>query len=57
LPDLALLDFVLFEYPKEKMVGIDFESPQELIDSIQSTFEVIPRHVLDEIFEAWLRRV
>jgi hypothetical protein len=39
------------------MAGIDFESPQELIDWIQRTFEVIPRHVLAEVFESWLRRV
>jgi hypothetical protein len=42
---------------KEKIIGIDFESPQALIDWIQLTFEAIPRHILDKIFESWLRRV
>jgi hypothetical protein len=33
-PDLAPSDFFLFECMKEKILGIDFGSPQELIDSI-----------------------
>jgi histone-lysine N-methyltransferase SETMAR len=55
--DLAPSDFFLFGYLKEKMVGIDFGSPRELIDEIQSTFEAIPRHILDEAFKSWLRRL
>jgi hypothetical protein len=39
------------------MIGIDFESPQGLIDWIQLTFEAIPRHVLKKVFESWLRRI
>jgi hypothetical protein len=45
------------DYLKEKIPGIDFGSPQELIDWIQLTFEAIPRHFLDKVFESWLRRV
>jgi transposase len=56
-PDLAPADFFLFGCLKVQMVGIDFESSQDLIDWIQSTFEAIPRHVLDEVFESWLRIV
>jgi transposase len=56
-PDLAPSDFFLFGYLKEKMVEIDFGSPRELIDWIQSTFEAISRHLLDEIFKSWLRRL
>jgi transposase len=55
--DLTLSDFFLFGYLKEKIIGIDFESPQALIDWIQLTFETIPRHILDKVFESWLRRV
>jgi transposase len=55
--DLISSEFFLFEYLKEKMIGIDLESPHELIDWIQSTFEAITRHVLNNIFEIWLRRV
>jgi hypothetical protein len=50
-------DFFLFGHLKEKILGIDFESPQELIYWIQLTFEAIPRHVLDKVVESWLRRV
>jgi hypothetical protein len=39
------------------MVGIDFGSLRELIDWIQSSFEAIPRHFLDEVFKSWLRRL
>jgi hypothetical protein len=56
-PDLAPLDFFIFGYLKEKMIRIDFESPQGLIDWIQLTFEAIPRHVLESVFESWLRRI
>jgi hypothetical protein len=51
-PDLTPSNFFLFDYLKEKIVGIDFWSPQELIDWIQSTFEAIPTHVLDEVFKS-----
>jgi hypothetical protein len=37
-------------------MGIDFESPQGLIDWIQLIFEAIPRHVLESVFESWPRR-
>jgi transposase len=56
-PDLAPSDFFLFGYLKQKMIGIDFESPQGLIDWIQLIFEAIPRDVLENVFESWLRRV
>jgi hypothetical protein len=52
-----LSDFFLFGYLKEKMIEIDFGSPRELIDWIQSTFEAIPRHVLDDVFKSWLGRL
>jgi hypothetical protein len=51
-PDLASFDFFPFGYLKEKILGIDFESPQALIDWIQLTFEAIPRPVLDKAFES-----
>jgi hypothetical protein len=54
---LVSSDFFLFAYLKEKMIGIDFGSPRELIDWIQSTFEAIPKHFLDEVFKSWLGRL
>jgi histone-lysine N-methyltransferase SETMAR len=56
-PDLTPSDFFFFGYLKEKMLGINFGSPKELIYWIQLTCEAIPRHVLDKLFESWLRRV
>jgi hypothetical protein len=55
--DLAPSDFFLFGYMKEKMIGFDFGSCRDLIDRIQSISEAIPRHVLDEVFKSWLRRL
>jgi hypothetical protein len=39
------------------MIEINFESRHELIDWIQSPLKAIPRHVLDEVFDSWLRRL
>jgi hypothetical protein len=49
-------DFFFFGFLKENIGGIDFESPQELIGWIESIFEAISSHVLDKVFENWLRR-
>jgi hypothetical protein len=56
-PDFAPSDFFLFGGLTEKMLGIDFGSPRELMDWIQSAFEAIPRSFLDELFKSWLRRL
>jgi hypothetical protein len=45
-----------FSLMPKKMVGIDFESSQELINWIRSTLEAIPSQVLNEVFESWPRR-
>jgi transposase len=55
-PELAQSDFFLFGYLKEKIPGIDFESPHALIDWIQLICQASPRHALDKVFESWLRR-
>jgi hypothetical protein len=51
-PNFALSNFFLFGYLKGKILGIDFKSPQVLIDWIQLTFEAIPKHFLDQVFES-----
>jgi histone-lysine N-methyltransferase SETMAR len=50
-PDLALSDFFLFEYLKEKILGLGFESPEALLAWINAEFERIPRETLEEVFE------
>jgi hypothetical protein len=56
-PDLDPSDFFLFEYPKEKMIGQEFGSPEDLIALNSATFEAIPNRVLEHVFEEWIRRV
>jgi hypothetical protein len=52
LPDLALLDFVLFEYSKEKMLGPEFDSAEDLLHWTTAEFEMTPRAVLEDVLES-----
>jgi transposase len=56
-PDIAPSDFFLFGYLKEKMLGLEFDSPEALLDWIRTEFERISRQVLEEVFEDWIARV
>jgi hypothetical protein len=56
-PDLAPSDVFLFGYLKGKMIGQEFDSPDALIVSIKATSEALPKPVLDQAFEEWIRRV
>jgi hypothetical protein len=56
-PDLAPSDFFLFGYLKEKIFGLEFESPEALLAWINAEFERIPTETLEEVFECWITRV
>jgi transposase len=56
-PDLAPCDFFLFGYLKGKLIGPEFDSPDALIAWIKATFEALPKPVLEQAFEEWIRRV
>jgi transposase len=56
-PDLAPSDFFLFGYLKEKILGLEFESPEASLASINAEFERIRRQTLEEVVECWIIRV
>jgi hypothetical protein len=56
-PDLARSDFCSFGYRKEKIIGQEFDSPEDLIALNSATFEAIPNRVLEHVFEEWIRRI
>jgi hypothetical protein len=56
-PDLAPLDFFLFGYLKEKMLGLEFDSAKDLLHWIRVEFRRIPLAVLENVFESWINRL
>jgi transposase len=54
---LAPSDFVCFGYLKEKMLGLEFDSAENLLHWIRAGFERIPRAVLEDVFASWINRV
>jgi hypothetical protein len=56
-PDLAPSDFVLFGYLKEKILGLEFGSPEAFLAWTNAEFERIRRETLEEVFECWIIRV
>jgi hypothetical protein len=56
-PYLAPSDFVLFGCLKVKMIGQEFDSPEDLIAWNQATVETIPNRVLEYVFEKWIQQV
>jgi hypothetical protein len=56
-PDLAPSNFVLFGYSKEIMIGLEFESPEDLLEWIQATFHGIAKPVLEKVFTTWMERL
>jgi hypothetical protein len=56
LSDLALLNFLRFGYPKEKILGLEFDSAEDLLHWTSAEFERIPPAALENIFESWINR-
>jgi hypothetical protein len=56
-PDFAPSDFLLFGYLKERILGLEFESPEALLVWINAEFERMPRGTLEEVFKCWIIRV
>jgi hypothetical protein len=52
--DLAPSDFFLFGDFKQKLLGLELDSPAALLDSIKAEFETIPSEVVEEVFEGWI---
>ena len=56
-PDLAPSDFFLFGYIKEKCEGVEFTSPDELIEFIENIFSQISSDVFERVFLNWEERL
>ena len=56
-PDLAPSDFFLFGYIKEKCEGVEFTSPDELIEFIENIFSQISSEVFERVFLNWEERL
>jgi hypothetical protein len=55
--DSAPSDFFLFEYLKEKMLDLEFDSPETLLEWMKNEFRKITPNTLEAIFEHWIIRV
>jgi hypothetical protein len=55
--NLAPSGFCLFGYLKEKILGLEFESPEASLAWINAEFERMPRQTLEEVVECWILRV
>jgi hypothetical protein len=53
-PDLAPSDFLLFDYVKERLNGMEFRSSEELFDAIREVVTGIESESLTAVFEHWM---
>jgi hypothetical protein len=56
-PDLAPSNFFLFGFLKEKMLGLEFDSTEQLLHWIRDEFERMLRAFLGDVFESWINRL
>jgi hypothetical protein len=56
-PDLALSDFFLFGYVKERLKGMVFPSYEELLGAIGEVVTGIEPETLTAMFEHWMERL
>jgi hypothetical protein len=53
-PDLIPSYFFLFGYIKQKIIGQEFLSADDLLDTIKEAFDRLSRPVLENAFDEWL---
>jgi hypothetical protein len=56
-PDLAPCDFFLFGYVKGKLVGKQYEMPEDFVSEVRTIIEYIRPDVLKNVFESWKGRL
>jgi hypothetical protein len=39
------------------MIGLEFESPEDLLEWIQAPFDNMPKTVIEKVFAAWLEPI
>jgi transposase len=55
-PDLSPNDFFLFGMLKERMSGISYSSPDELISAVSELITSLPKDQLVSIYKNWISR-
>lgn len=55
-PDLAPCDYFLFGYIKEKLIGLTFNEPTELLDEVMKIINEIPPNIMNNVFDSWITR-
>jgi histone-lysine N-methyltransferase SETMAR len=55
--DLTPCDFFLFGYVKGKLVGKQYETPEDLVSDVRNIIEGIRPDVLKSVFEFWKGRL
>jgi hypothetical protein len=56
-PDLAQLDFFLFEYVKHYLKGNSYPSEKALLDAVHIVLRGISRTTLKVTFRDWMKRL
>jgi transposase len=56
-PDLASYDFFLFGYIKGKLMGKQYETPEDLVSEVRNIIEAIRPDVLKSVFKSWKGRL
>jgi hypothetical protein len=56
-PDLMPSHLFLFGDLKERMIGRESESPEDLLEWIQATVSGIANPVLEKVFTNWMERL
>jgi hypothetical protein len=56
-PNLAPCDFFVFGSVKGKLMGKQYETPEDLVSEVRKSIESIRPNVLKNIIESWKRRL
>ena len=56
-PDLAPSDFFLFGYLKNKLIGCNFDTREDLLFKSEKILKKITRDTLEKVFEEWIKRL
>jgi hypothetical protein len=56
-PDLTPIDFFLFDHVKRTLQEAEFQSPDELLDSVVQIVTYIPPDTLMATFHSWMDRL
>jgi hypothetical protein len=56
-PDLALSDFYLFGFLKDRLKGSVYDEPDELLGAVAALLEDVERITLERVFRQWMKKL